>query len=369
MGIRKSPLENMGLNPDFWRENTVLVTGHTGFKGSWLTLWLTLLRARVVGYSLPPPTNPSLFESARIHEGITSITGDVRDFEKLLSVIQEHRPSIVMHLAAQSLVRRSYDDPIETFSTNVMGTVNVLEACRRSRSVSALLVVTSDKCYENNEWPWPYRENDRLGGHDPYSSSKACAELVTSAYTRSFFSDRSEPSTAVNIATARTGNVLGGGDWAEDRLVPDIMRAWLDNRPVRIRNPHALRPWQHVLDPLRGYLMLIERLIAPDGKDFCEAWNFGPDPGEQATVRDVAERVGQLWGCDAVEFLGERAVLHEASLLRLDVTKARARLDWRHRWGLDRALEETVAWYKAWHYGKNIREYTLAQISTYIGQA
>lgn len=354
----------MGLNPDFWRENTVLVTGHTGFKGSWLTLWLTLLRARVIGYSLPPPTNPSLFESARVHEGITSITGDVRDFEKLLSVIREHRPTIVMHLAAQSLVRRSYEDPVGTFSTNVMGTVNVLEACRRSRSVAAVLVVTSDKCYENNEWPWPYRENDRLGGHDPYSSSKACAELVTSAYTRSFFSARSEPSTVVNIATARAGNVLGGGDWAEDRLVPDIMRAWMDNRPVRIRNPHALRPWQHVLDPLRGYLMLIERLTT-DGDRFAGPWNFAPESGDIRPVSWVVEHVAQSWGDSAGWEADPTPQPHEAGVLRLDATRAGTLLGWSPALSLADTLEWTARWYRDYHSGKDPKELTIRDITRF----
>ena len=269
-----------------------------------------------------------------------------------------------MHMAAQSLVRRSYADPVETYSTNVLGTVNVLEACRGTRTVKAVIIVTSDKCYENREWIWPYRENSRLGGYDPYSSSKACAELVTGAYRASFF-DSSRRDSAPLVATVRSGNVIGGGDWAEDRLVPDCIRAFVADRSVQLRYPHSIRPWQHVLDPLAGYLTLAERLLAPDGKTLAGAWNFGPDAGEDATVGEVAEHVGRLWGDCSVDCSDEPNVFREACLLSLDTTKAMTRLRWRQRWGLNRAIEETVAWYKAWHNGQDMRASSLAQIGAY----
>lgn len=355
----------MGLTPHFWLGKKILVTGHTGFKGGWLSLWLQLLGADVVGYSLPAPTTPSLFECARVEDGIVSITGDVRDFEKLLSTFQEHQPSIVIHLAAQSLVRRSYAEPLETYSTNVLGTVGVLEASRRTGAVKAILVVSSDKCYENNEWVWPYRENDRLGGHDPYSSSKACAELVTAAYRASFFDAKNGPGPTPLVATVRAGNVIGGGDWSQDRLIPDCIRAFSAGQSVQLRYPHAVRPWQHVLDPLSGYLLLAERLLSDDGHTYSGPWNFGPDAGESAEVGEVAQRVGRLWGDGMVTFSKDPSVLHEACLLRLDTTKALTRLGWRQRWRIDRALRETVSWYKAWHSGEDMRSYTLDQISAY----
>lgn len=355
----------MGFTSDFWQGKRFLVTGHTGFKGSWLSLWLQMLGADVVGYSLPAPTTPSLFECARVEDGIASIIGDVRDFETLLSTFQEHRPSTVIHMAAQSLVRRSYAEPLETYSTNVLGTVNVLEAARRTGTVKAILVVSSDKCYENNEWAWPYRENDRLGGHDPYSSSKACAELVTAAYRTSFFDATNGSKPAPLVATVRAGNVIGGGDWSQDRLIPDCIRAFAAGRSVQLRYPHAVRPWQHVLGPLSGYLLLAEQLLSDDGHTYSGPWNFGPDAGESLEVGEVAQRVGRLWGDGKVTFSEDPSLVHEACLLRLDTTKALARLRWRQRWRLDRALEETVSWYKAWHQGKDMRAYTLDQISAY----
>jgi CDP-glucose 4,6-dehydratase len=355
----------MGLTPDSWHGKKVLVTGHTGFKGSWLCLWLQKLGTDVVGYSLEPPTEPNLYHVAQVESGMTSIMGDIRDLPHMTAVFEQHRPEIVIHMAAQSLVRQSYCDPVETFQTNVMGTVNVLEAARRCQSVKAVLVVTSDKCYENREWIWPYRENEPLGGHDPYSSSKACAELVTAAYRRSFFRADSGLEPAPSVASARAGNVIGGGDWAQDRLVPDCVRAFIAEQPVQLRYPLAVRPWQHVLEPLQGYMTLAQRLLERDSASFAEAWNFGPDANDDATVGEVARRVADLWDGASVAVSGETNVPHEASLLRLDVTKALTRLRWRPRWSLDRALQETVNWYKAWHAGEEMRAYTLAQISTY----
>jgi len=287
-------VENLVINPVFWKSKKVLITGHTGFKGSWLALWLQNLGANVTGYSLQPPTNPNLFEIAHVADKMNSIIGDVRDLKHLISCFAENRPEIIIHMAAQSLVRTSYDDPVETYSTNVMGTVNVLEAVRHTDSVKVIIIVTSDKCYENKEWLWGYRENEPMGGHDPYSNSKGCAELVTSAYRNSYFHVKS----SVAVASTRAGNVIGGGDWAQDRLIPDIVNAFMEKRPVMIRNPNAIRPWQHVLEPLHGYLMLAERLW-DKGHTFAEGWNFGPNEQDAKPVSYVVERLAQLWGKDA----------------------------------------------------------------------
>lgn len=353
------------LEPGFWQGRNVLVTGHTGFKGGWLSLWLQKLGARLVGYSLRPPTEPNLFHVAEVESGMTSIDGDIRDLARLAAVVEEHRPEIVIHMAAQSLVRQSYRDPVETYQTNIMGTVNLLEAARRCPSIRAVLIVTSDKCYENREWVWPYRENEPLGGHDPYSSSKACAELVTAAYRSSFFSVKSGSKPAPLVASVRAGNVIGGGDWAQDRLVPDCMRSFIAEQPVQLRYPLAVRPWQHVLEPLSGYMKLAERLLVDDSPSFAEAWNFGPNANDDATVGEVARLAAELWGDASVAVSDEESVAHEASLLRLDVTKALTFLEWRPLWALDRALRETTNWYKAWHSGEEMRAYTLAQISAY----
>jgi CDP-glucose 4,6-dehydratase len=333
-----------GRGASFFAGRAVLVTGHTGFKGSWLSRWLTLMGARVVGFSLPPEGRPNLFELAGIAGDVTSVTGDVRDLPALLSVVEEHRPEIVLHLAAQPLVRRSYREPAETFATNVMGTVNVLEACRRVGSARAIVVVTSDKCYENREWVWGYREDEPMGGHDPYSSSKGCAELVTAAYRRSFFSG-----SGAAVASARAGNVIGGGDFSEDRLVPDIVRGVAAGEPIVIRNPLATRPWQHVLEPLGGYLLLAQRLCeAPAAHE--GGWNFGPRDGDTCAVGGVAERLIQQLGRGELRLVPpeHRSGPHEAQLLHLDISKARARLGWTPRLTLDETVALTARWYRAY---------------------
>ena len=296
---------------------------------------------------------------------MTSILGDVKDLAHLVAVFEEHRPEIVIHMAAQSLVRRSYTDPTETYHTNVMGTVNILEACRQCQSVKAVVVVTSDKCYENIECARPYCETDRLGGHDPYSSSKACAELVAIAYNRSFFTSANGLEHKPFVATARAGNVIGGGDWAQDRLIPDCIRSLSDSRPIQLRFPAAVRPWQHVLEPLYGYMTLVERLMGEHGETYCEAWNFGPASDSNATVLEVVNKVGNLWGDASVEYLTDDSTPHESGMLRLDATKAATHLGWRPLWSLDRAIEETTSWYKAWRRGEDMRAYTLAQISAF----
>lgn len=346
----------------FWQGRRVLLTGHTGFKGAWLGLWLESLGAEVIGYALAPETTPSLFDVAQVGRGITSIEGDLLDAKALAAAVTEHRPEIVFHLAAQSLVRRSYGEPALTFATNVQGTVNLLEAVRRSSSVRAVVVVTSDKCYENHEWPWGYRENDPMGGHDPYSASKGCAELVASAYRRSFFAAQ-----GIALASGRAGNVIGGGDWAEDRLVPDAMRAFGGGDTLVVRNPAARRPWQHVLEPLHGYLLLAHRLIE-DGEPFARGWNFGPDAGDTCRVGEVVERIAALWGAREARWRidGEAAGAHEATMLRLDSGLAQAQLGWRPVLGLDDALDWTLAWYRAHQTGEaDMRDVTLEQITKF----
>ena len=308
------------VDKSFWVGKVVLLTGHTGFKGSWLSLWLQSMGANVIGYALPPPTNPSLFISANVANDMTSIAGDMRDFPALLSVVEKYQPEIIIHMAAQSLVRHSYANPVETYSTNVMGTVHLLEAARQADSVRAIINVTSDKCYENREWIWGYRENEAMGGYDPYSNSKGCAELVAAAYRNSYFNPASFADHGVGLASARAGNVIGGGDWAEDRLIPDIMRAITQNKPASIRNPHAIRPWQHVLEPLSGYLMLAEKLWK-NGAAFGEAWNFGPNDEDAKPVQWIVEQLTKSWGEGASWVLdggrsSARSALPEAGLLQ-----------------------------------------------------
>lgn len=344
----------------FWRGKRVLVTGHTGFKGSWLALWLQQLGAEVTGLALPPPTRPSLFEDADVAEGMVSIEGDIRSLETVQRVFAESRPDIVLHLAAQALVRVSYAQPVETYATNVLGTVHVLEAARHTDSVRAMVIITSDKCYENREWDRAYREDEPMGGYDPYSSSKGCAELVTAAYRRSFFTDG-----RAAVASARAGNVIGGGDWAEDRLVPDIVKAFRAGRPVLIRHPRAIRPWQHVLEPLRGYLMLAEQLWT-EGRTYAEAWNFGPGPASHQPVQTVVESFCQRWG-GAVRWEPDPAAHpHEAHVLRLDNTKAQSRLGWHPLLDLAEALDLTVEWYRAWEPGRAMRALTLSQLHRFL---
>ena len=354
----------MVIDTTFWAGKTVFLTGHTGFKGGWLSLWLQALGAKVVGYSLPPPTNPSLFEVARVAEGMTSIEGDIRDLARLTAAMAEHQPEIVIHMAAQPLVRYSYQNPVETYSTNVMGTVNVLEAVRHTNTVKAVVSVTSDKCYENKEWPWGYRENEPLGGYDPYSNSKGCAELVTAGYRSSYFNPEKYLKHGVAIASARAGNVIGGGDWALDRLIPDMLRAIGRGEAVLIRNPAAIRPWQHVLEPLSGYLMLTEKLYT-QGPAYAEAWNFGPYDVDAKPVGWIIERITQVWGQDAAWKLDDVLHPHEATYLKLDCSKARARLDWHPRWNIGQTIEKIVDWHKACDQGADMHQMTLAQINAY----
>ena len=349
-------------SPAFWAGKRVLVTGHTGFKGAWLWAWLRRLGAEPFGYALAPDTEPSLAVLSGIADAPTSVVGDIRDGEATTREMQRIRPDVVLHLAAQALVRRSYDEPAETFETNVMGTIRVLEAVRRTPSVRAVVVVTSDKCYENREWCWAYREDEALGGYDPYSASKAGSELVASAWRRSFLS--SEGGRTVGVATARAGNVIGGGDWALDRLVPDCVRALGADRPVMIRSPHATRPWQHVLEPLSGYLVLAERLWA-EPATFAQAWNLGPSLEQVQPVSWVVDRVTRIWGDGARWELVGGDHPHEASFLAVDASKARARLEWQPRLSLHDALAWTVEWHKRHASGDSPRALVDEQIQRY----
>jgi CDP-glucose 4,6-dehydratase len=359
-------MESMVNVSSFWNSRRVFLTGHTGFKGGWMTLWLRSMGAQVTGYSLGPATEPNLFTRARVADGIHSIVGDIRDAAHLGSAMVGARPEVVFHMAAQPLVRDSYSRPVETYDTNVMGTVNVLETMRRVPTVRAAVMVTTDKCYENREWEWGYRENEPLGGYDPYSSSKACAELVTSAYRSSFFSPANYSEHGVAIASARAGNVIGGGDWATDRLVPDMIRALRRGESVQIRNPHAIRPWQHVLEPLAGYLALAEKLHV-EGPKFAEAWNFGPYDFDAQPVGRVIEELVRVWGEGANWVADTRPHPHEATYLKLDCSKAHARLTWHPRWGLNLALRHIVDWYKAEARGEDMRTFTLRQIENFVG--
>jgi CDP-glucose 4,6-dehydratase len=354
------------MNAAFWKGRRVFLTGHTGFKGSWLSLWLQDLGASLTGYSLPPPTQPSLFEIAFVRDGMRSITGEILDFEHLRGALRDSRPEIVFHLAAQSLVRASYADPVRTYAVNVLGTAHLLEAVREIPSVQAVVVVTSDKCYQNRSFARPYREEDSLGGNDPYSSSKACAELVTAAYRQSFFALGTQAN--LGVASARAGNVIGGGDWARDRLIPDAIRAALANNALLVRNPHAVRPWQHVLDPLAGYLTVAERLCE-NPRRFSEAWNFGPDAANNSpSVISILERLQTLWGPGLSWRSDNGAHPPEAHSLHLDSAKARAALGWLPLWNLDTALEATVRWYKAYEANRHIRAVTIDQIRAYQSQ-
>ena len=355
----------MVIDPAFWRGRRVLLTGHTGFKGSWLALWLQSMGARVSGLALAPATKPSLFELARVGAGMESTLADIRDLDAVRRQVEASAPEIVLHLAAQSVVRLSYQEPVETYATNVMGTVHVLEAVRGCAATRAVVIVTSDKCYENREWEWGYRESDPMGGHDPYSSSKGCAELVTAAYRASFFGPLAQARHPASVASARAGNVIGGGDWTRDRLIPDIMRAIADKRPVVIRNPAAVRPWQHVLEPLAGYLLVAQRL-AEQGDAFAEPFNFGPAYDDCRPVRWIVERLAQAWGPDAKWEIDSRPQPHEAGFLKLDSSRATARLGWRPRWDLARALRAIVDWHKAHISGADMRSVVLGQIDEYL---
>jgi CDP-glucose 4,6-dehydratase len=353
------------MRPNFWLGKRVLLTGHTGFKGSWLSLLLQRLGAEVTGYALHSPTNPSLFEAAKVSEVMTSIIADIRDLAKLQQVMHTARPDIVIHMAAQSLVRRSYENAVETYSTNVMGTVNLLEAVRNASGVKAVVIVTSDKCYENKEWSWGYRENEPMGGHDPYSNSKGCAELVSAAYRSSFFNSNNYGQHGVALATVRAGNVIGGGDWAQDRLIPDILAAFEQGKVVNIRNPHAIRPWQHVMEPLRGYLTLAERLYQ-QGPSYAEGWNFGPNDEDARPVGCIVEKMAKMWGNGAKWQIDAGEHPHEAAYLKLDISKARSRLDWHPALRLNDALKLIIDLAKQYQSGADMRQLISAQIGAYL---
>ncbi|WP_198962727.1 CDP-glucose 4,6-dehydratase [Mangrovitalea sediminis] len=348
------------VNPAFWEGKKVFLTGHTGFKGSWLSLWLQSMGAEVKGFALKPPTTPALFEQARVADSMESEIGDIRDLGSISASMIAFNPDILIHMAAQPLVRFSYRAPVETYATNVMGTVHVLEAARQCSHLKAIVNVTTDKCYENREWAWGYRENEPMGGHDPYSNSKGCSELVTSAYRNSFFNS---PDTAA-LASARAGNVIGGGDWAEDRLIPDVLRAFEKKQPVVIRNPLATRPWQHVLEPLSGYLKLAEKLYN-EGAAYAEGWNFGPRDEDVQPVEWILSHMVQHWGEGASWQLDTNPQPHEAQLLKLDISKAAAKLKWHPRWSLAQSLDSVVEWHQCWLAHGDIRQKTLDQIAQY----
>lgn len=347
----------------------VLITGHTGFKGSWLTLWLLELGAEVIGYSLKPPTKPSLFEALQLDKKITHIIGDVRDKGELMAAFIKYQPEIVFHLAAQSLVKASYENPLLTYETNIMGTVNLFEAVRKTASVKVLVNVTSDKCYENKEWLYGYREIDPMGGYDPYSSSKGCAEIITAAYRNSFFNPVEYGKThKVALSSVRAGNVIGGGDWGEDRIVPDCIKALSQNKPISIRNPQAIRPWQYVLEPLSGYLWL-GALMSMEPERYSQAWNFGPSNSNIFTVEEMVAELLKLWGCGKHEIVGDTR-FHEAKLLKLDTSKSQFYLKWRQTGDIHFALEKTVNWYKHYYSEKDdMYNYTRRQIEEYVEKA
>ncbi len=349
-----------------WHNRRVFLTGHTGFKGGWLALWLASKGAIVRGYALDPWTEPNLFTEARIGTVIEDLRGDIRDSSALNSALTSFAPEVVFHLAAQPLVRYSYSDPIGTYETNVIGTAHVLDAVRRTPSVRAVVSVTTDKCYENIEDPHhSYVETDPLGGYDPYSSSKACAELVSAAFRSSYFHPAKIADHRVAIATARAGNVIGGGDWSTDRLIPDLVRGFLVNQPVRIRRPHAIRPWQHVLEPVLGYIQLAEKLLSPDPARYATAFNFGPSEDDAQTVEWIVQHMTKTWGDNATWVLDEDPGPHEAGYLKLDASRARRELAWHPRLHLETALDWLVAWYKAWQSGADMYRFTLNQIATY----
>lgn len=353
------------MNAEFWKGRRVFLTGHTGFKGSWMSLWLQSLGAEVTGYSLAPNTRPSLFEAADVAAGMESVIGDIRDPRALAEAMAAAKPSVVIHMAAQPLVRESYADPVTTYSTNVMGSVHVLEAVRGTPGVQAVVVITSDKCYENREWFWAYREDSELGGADPYSNSKACTELVASAYRTSFFHPARYAEHGVALATARAGNVIGGGDWAKDRLVPDALAALHAGSPLVLRHPHATRPWQHVLEPLHGYLALAEALCL-DGPRYAEAWNFGPYEFSDRTVGWIVDRLCELWGIAIPKHQETGPVPHEAGYLKVDSSKARSVLGWAPKLDLDTTLRWIVEWSRAHAAGADMREKTLRQIHRFM---
>jgi CDP-glucose 4,6-dehydratase len=348
------------VDASFWKGKKVYLTGHTGFKGSWLSLWLQSMEVIVKGYSLDINTKPALFEESNVAAGMESELGDIRNLEQLTESMVSFNPDILIHMAAQPLVRLSYLNPVDTYTTNVIGTVNVLEAARKCINLKAIVSVTTDKCYENKEWEWGYRENEPMGGHDPYSSSKGCAELVTSAYRRSFFSSEGTAS----LASARAGNVIGGGDWAEDRLIPDILRAFEKSEPVVIRNPLSTRPWQHVLEPLSGYLVLAQELFL-NGDNFAEGWNFGPKDEDCKPVSWILDKMVTYWGNNVSWSLDKNNNPHEAGFLKLDCSKASNRLKWNPKWNLQLTLKSIVDWHQLYTNGGDVKKQCLKEINTY----
>ncbi|HEX8414409.1 MAG TPA: CDP-glucose 4,6-dehydratase [Sphingomicrobium sp.] len=359
-------MENVVIDPAFWRGRRVFVTGHTGFKGSWLSLWLQAMGAEVTGYALAPPAGPNLFAVARVADGMRSVIGDIRDRTTLAEAMHDARPEVLLHLAAQPIVLESFLHPVETYSVNVVGTATVLDIARELAGLRAILSVTSDKCYENREWVYGYRETDPMGGYDPYSSSKGCAELVSAAYRSSYFHPSRHSDHGVALATARAGNVIGGGDWAVDRLVPDTLAAFASNEKVSIRNPLAVRPWQHVLESLSGYLLLAERLVT-NGPVFASGWNFGPQERDIRPVAWIVDAIAQRWGEDAGWRQDPDSRPHEAHLLRLDISKVRLELGWTPRWTLETALDRIVEWHRHYLASADMRQATLDQIERYNG--
>lgn len=348
----------MKLFNDSYKGKKVLITGHTGFKGSWLSLWLKKLGAEVIGYSLDVPTDPSIFKICSLDERIISIIGDIRDEERLKQAFKKYKPDIVFHLAAQPIVRLSYKEPKATYETNVMGTVNVLEASKGTDSVKAVVVITTDKCYENKEWVYGYRETDPMGGYDPYSSSKGCVELVVSAYRNSFYNEKN-----IGLSSTRAGNVIGGGDWAEDRLIPDFVKAVSDDKSIIIRNPLATRPWQHVLEPLSGYLCLGASMLQ-DNKKYNSGWNFGPEDSDVLNVEQVLKLAIKSWGKGSIK-VDKSQQPHEANLLKLDISKAKTYLKWYPVYDVNKAVDATIQWYKAYCENEDMYKYTLKQIEEY----
>ncbi len=360
---------NNMIDSQFWYGKKVLITGHTGFKGSWLSIWLASFGADVTGYALEPPTNPSLYNLSGIEKSIKSIIADIRDLKKLSEEIKKAKPEIVIHMAAQPLVRNSYIIPVETYEINVMGTVNLLEAVRNCETVRAVVNVTTDKCYENKEWIWGYRENEPLGGYDPYSNSKACSELVTSSYRNSFFNPiQFGKKHNVALASVRAGNVIGGGDFATDRLIPDIIKSFLNKEKVLIRNPHSIRPWQHIFEPLNGYLLLAKALYE-EGIKFAESWNFGPDDSDAKSVEYIVEKMCRLWGNNQTYEIDKGDHPHEANYLKLDCSKAKKQLVWQPKWNLDTALEKIIEWTLQFKSGNNsLHDVCLNQVKVYMNE-
>ena len=356
------------VNPSFWKGKRVLLTGHTGFKGSWMSIWLKEMGAELTGFALVPPTNPSLFKDAHVEDGLRSITGDVRDMDAVKKAFLIAQPEIVIHMAAQPLVRESYRFPVETYEINVMGTVHVLEAVRQTPGVRAVVIVTTDKCYENKEWVWGYREDEPMGGYDPYSNSKGCAELVTASYRHSYFNPDKYDTHKVAVASARAGNVIGGGDWADDRLIPDIIRAVISGETVNIRSPFATRPWQHVLESVGAYLLLAEKLYT-GGPEYAQSWNIGPYSEDVRNVESITKSICENWGEGAAYRIDSHPQPHEAGYLKLDISKIESRLGWHPTWPLSVTLEKTTAWYKAYSKGADARDICISQLNQYISDS